>query len=295
MDYTAYEIIWIFFTYAFLGWCAEVIFAAAEKGQFINRGFDIGPICPIYGFGMLLVLACLERVKDNLPLLFVASLLLTSLLEFLVGYLLERFFNQKWWDYSEEPFNIKGYVCLRMSLLWGIACVSIVNLVHPAVMKLIRFIPLKPGMVLLIIFGATFIADFSITIANLLKIKKTLRTITELESALEKLSVSIGTGLSDSTISVMDKSEKLKESINEKKLDLELSKAELAERLRDRGREDEAAAQRRREELRHKLDVQMYLLEKRMKRLRKAFPHITEGRLQRFFASQGRENGESKK
>ncbi len=294
MDYTLYEIIWIFFTYGFLGWCAEVIFAAAVDGKFVNRGFDIGPICPIYGFGMLLVLACLEGVKDNLPLLFVASVLLTSLLEFIVGYQLERFFNQKWWDYSNEPLNIKGFVCLRMSLLWGIACVSIVNLVHPAIMRFIRFIPHTLGIILLIIFSAAFLTDFSVTVANLLKIKKTLRSIGEIESALEKVSVSLGTSLSDTTISVMDKGEKLKDTINERKLDLELSKAEFAEKLRDKGHDDEISLEQRRAQLRENLDAQLCLLEKRMKRLRKAFPHITEGRLKRFFEAQTEKRNQNK-
>ena len=104
--------VWVFLIYAFLGWCSEVVFAALNTGKFVNRGFCNGPICPIYGFGMLFVSLCLMPFRDNLPLLFILSLLLTSFIEFITGFVLEKFFNQKWWDYSKLPFNINGYVCL---------------------------------------------------------------------------------------------------------------------------------------------------------------------------------------
>ncbi|MDE7389351.1 MAG: putative ABC transporter permease [Lachnospiraceae bacterium] len=123
MNYTFYDIIWIFISYAFLGWCAEVIYAASIKGHYINRGFNTGPVCPIYGVGMLSVLMFLEGIKDNLPLLFISSVIFTSVIEFLVGFVLEKLFHEKWWDYTNEPFNIKGYICLRFSILWGLACV----------------------------------------------------------------------------------------------------------------------------------------------------------------------------
>lgn len=108
-----YEIAWVIFVYSFLGWCAEVVFAACRRGIFVNRGFLNGPVCPIYGFGMALVLALLTPVKDSFLPLFFGSMLLTTALEFFIGFIMERFFHDKWWDYSDNPFNIKGYVCLR--------------------------------------------------------------------------------------------------------------------------------------------------------------------------------------
>ena len=117
--FTLEETLWLFLIYAFLGWCTEVAFAAVTRGKFVNRGMANGPICPIYGFGVLAVLFCLQPFRGNFFLLFLGSVVVTSLLELVTGWALEKFFHDKWWDYSNEPFNIKGYICLRFSILWG--------------------------------------------------------------------------------------------------------------------------------------------------------------------------------
>ena len=106
-----YRLLWIFFIYAFLGWCTEVSYAALVTGTFVNRGFLNGPVCPIYGFGVVIVLTCLTPLAGSLPLLFLGSVVLTSALEWLTGFALEKLFHQRWWDYSDEPFNLSGYIC----------------------------------------------------------------------------------------------------------------------------------------------------------------------------------------
>ncbi|MFQ9473221.1 MAG: putative ABC transporter permease [Oscillospiraceae bacterium] len=126
-----YHLLWIFFIYAFLGWCTEVSYAALKTGRFVNRGFLNGPVCPVYGFGVVIVLWVLEPLRGNLLLLFLGSVALTSLLEWLTGFVLERLFHQRWWDYSQEPFNLGGYICLRFSIAWGLACLFVVKLLHP--------------------------------------------------------------------------------------------------------------------------------------------------------------------
>ena len=93
---TIYEIAWYFFIYAFLGWCTEVSFFAVKKGKFVNRGFLNGPVCPVYGFGLVAVIAALTPLKDNLLLLFLGSVLITSALEFLTGWALEKIFHTRW-------------------------------------------------------------------------------------------------------------------------------------------------------------------------------------------------------
>lgn len=118
-----YGLFWIFFLYAFLGWCTEVSYAALVTGTFVNRGFLNGPVCPVYGFGAVIVLNCLTPLADNLLLLFLGSVALTSALEWFTGFVLEKLFHQRWWDYSDEPFNLSGYVCLRFSIAWALpAC-----------------------------------------------------------------------------------------------------------------------------------------------------------------------------
>ena len=94
MQYSPEQFLWLFLFYAFLGWCAEVAYAAVKTGTFVNRGMVNGPVCPIYGFGVLLVLLLLRPLVFHPPLLFLGAALLTTLLEFLCGWLLEKLFRE---------------------------------------------------------------------------------------------------------------------------------------------------------------------------------------------------------
>ncbi len=213
LPFDIYQTVWVFFIYAFLGWCVEVIFHAVSEGKFLNRGFLNGPVCPIYGFGVLIVALCLDPVKDSLPFLFLGSVILTSLLEFLTGFILERFFDDKWWDYSEEPLNICGYICIRFSLAWGLACILIVDVIYPITSKLIWLIPLTLGHVLLGVFAFLILADTAVTLIETLKLRMKLVFLDNTEKGIRKVSDSIGGALASGTISAVEKFEAGKEAI----------------------------------------------------------------------------------
>lgn len=149
---TMYEAVLCFFIYAILGWCVEVIYATVNSGKFVNRGFLNGPYCPIYGFGVLIVVLCLSPVSGSLIPLFFGSVVLTTMLELVTGFLLEKIFHAHWWDYSNEHFQLGGYICAKFSLLWGIACVLVMRVVHPAVMGLVHWLPHWLGLTLLWVF-----------------------------------------------------------------------------------------------------------------------------------------------
>ena len=245
MPVNLYEAVWIFLIYAFIGWCCEVAFAAVNKGVFVNRGFLNGPVCPIYGVGMLIVITALWPLRGNVIIMFLASALLTTLLELVTGFVLEKFFHEKWWDYSDMPFNIKGYVCLKFSILWGLAATFAVGAVHKFIYFVIHRTPFKIGIVLLIIFAVTFITDFIITLVELLKLPKKLDSMLELEKLLNSLSNSIGENISETTIAAAAKGselieekkprlDELKLSYEKKKEELESKKAEFQKMAHDR-------------------------------------------------------------
>ncbi len=290
MDYSVYEILALFLIYAFLGWCVEVIYHAVVKGSFINRGFDIGPLCPIYGFGALAVILFLEPLRSNWGAFYIASVLFTTLIEFLTGFLLERFFNEKWWDYSDEPFNIKGYICPRFSLIWGFACVIVVYVIHPTIMGIISIIPITLGTALLAVCYVTFAADLVVTLINVMHIRSSLHAVAEIERSLEKLSESIGTNLSDSTLAVMDTTEKIKENLDEKQTEMkdaiETAQWELSDAQIKMRSQRELADQRRHAEyaeLTDRLARQTRILIRRTRRLSLAFPHLTSGKYKHIF------------
>lgn len=192
MEYTGYEYIWFFFTYAFLGWILEVVFAAVNRKQFANRGFLNGPLCPMYGCGMVFLLIFFRGLLDNLVFLFIGSFVVTSLLELLTGMFMEKLFGRKWWDYSGYKHNVGGYICLRFSLVWAAGAVVFMRWVHPFLYRLIELIPGLVGRIILIVFSVCFVFDSLVTTGALLKINRQSRRIQVFAEGINKLSGKMG-------------------------------------------------------------------------------------------------------
>ena len=217
MIYTVYELAWMFLIYAFLGWCAEVIFHTVTVGDFENRGFLNGPVCPIYGVGASAVIAVLSQV-DNTIIMFFVSMVLTSLLELVTGFVLKKIYHTSWWDYSDKPFNIGGYVCLEFSILWGFACVGVMKLLHPLIMDFIHIIPDLLGLILLIFLFAVFIADIVVTILAMNKLIQRMKRMEELAGAIHRVSDEIGEGLHERVTDLEKRHEEFEKSEKAKQL-----------------------------------------------------------------------------
>lgn len=236
---------WYFVIYAFLGWCLEVAFHAVQTGKFINRGFLNGPVCPIYGFGVVVVILCLLPLNHNLFLLFLGSVLLTSLLEYVTGFALEKVFHTRWWDYSDQPFNIRGHVCLKFSLAWGFACVFVLRLIHPMIAKMVGWIPRLPSIILLCVLLGLFIADAVATVIGVRRMDKRLRLINEIGRKLREGSDSIGENISEDTLKLIQAKEKL--AAQSKRMERRLLKAFPGLKSRRYAEELEALRERLRE------------------------------------------------
>ncbi len=144
--FSLYHVLAFFLIYSCTGWCLEVIFAAATTGQLVNRGFLNGPVCPIYGFGMIIVLFALTPLQDSVLLLYIGGVILPSALELVGGWALYKLYHTRWWDYSDFPFNIGGYICLEFSLLWGVGTLVVMRIVHPVVAGLVDMVPPFSGL-----------------------------------------------------------------------------------------------------------------------------------------------------
>ena len=132
-----------FFIYSFAGWLLETVYAYVVLGHFDNRGFLIGPICPIYGFGMLILTVGLSKYKDsNIKLFLIASVVLTYF-EYVAGFVLDVIFNLKWWDYSNDFLNINGRICLPFAFVWGIIAIIVIRFIHPITQKVINKLTTK--------------------------------------------------------------------------------------------------------------------------------------------------------
>ena len=165
--YALLHTIFFFFVYAFLGWCVEVAYAAITTRELVNRGFLNGPICPIYGCGMTVMIAVLGRFTmpssdmawyQNVLVAFFGGMVITTLVELVGGYILYKMFHTRWWDYSMYRFNLGGFICPQFSLLWGLGSVLLMVVVHPLLSKPRAAIPTLVLIWLDVIFGGLFLA-----------------------------------------------------------------------------------------------------------------------------------------
>ncbi|MFR6072087.1 MAG: putative ABC transporter permease [Faecalitalea cylindroides] len=168
-----------FIVYAFLGWVCEDIYCGIGKRKFINRGFLYGPYCPIYGFGALLVIYPLLMVSKHPIVVFIFGMVLTSILEYITSFVMEKLFATRWWDYSTYPFNINGRICLQNSLLFGLMALVVVYGLHPIVSRFVERIPLGFLVIFLIMFTIFFVIDIVNTVIVLLRRKKVFLKLKE--------------------------------------------------------------------------------------------------------------------
>ena len=133
---TIYEIILMFIFYSIFGWSIEVVCSLITEKKFVNRGFLIGPYCPVYGTGVVLITLLLNNSTDNCISLFINVMVICGVLEYLTGYLMEKIFKARWWDYSDNRFNINGRVCLETLVPFSIMGTLFLYVINPILINL---------------------------------------------------------------------------------------------------------------------------------------------------------------
>ena len=186
--FSLYHILAYFLIYSCIGWCLEVIYAAATTGQLVNRGFLNGPVCPIYGFGMIIVLFALTPLQHSILLLYIGGVILPSALELVGGWALYKLYHTRWWDYSDFPFNIGGYICLEFCLLWGVGTLVVMRIVHPVVADLVDLIPPFVGVILMCFLYAVYAVDVVATAIAASALADTLDTMEQLGDSIHAVS-----------------------------------------------------------------------------------------------------------
>lgn len=159
-----------FIIFAFIGWVCETFYSLYELGHFTKRGFLYGPICPIYGFGALILIIFFSQYKKkNLKLFFYAAIIF-SLFEYIVGYAMDALFAAKWWDYTNEFFNLNGRISIFYSFVWGVAAILFVNHIYPYFKKklnlLISKIPYNIQIYTLQFLGSVLLIDTIMSFAK---------------------------------------------------------------------------------------------------------------------------------
>lgn len=232
-----YFLLLYFFTYGFLGWCTEVAYATTKERRFVNRGFLNGPICPIYGVGVSVVIHFLSLLSGNMIFLYVASTILVTVLEGLTGYFMDKIFHHKWWDYSNQPLNIGGYVCLLFSLVWGVACVVIVKGIHPVIHKALSLIPITAGIVLLCVLVVVLFSDLYVTASGILKLNRQLEMMEKIAGELRELSDRLGESIHENVMETMEITSEQRKKLEEAAEEQRRKSHEFLEDLKERGEE----------------------------------------------------------
>ena len=189
----------MFFIYSVAGWIMECTLGVIQKHKFVNRGFLIGPYCPIYGVGVVGVSLLLSGFSNNVILLFVLATVLCGSLEYFTSYIMEKIFKARWWDYSNNKFNINGRICLETLIPFGILSVLIIKIANPFILNRIKMI--SPSVLnwltisLLLIYFIDILISFNIILRfkhltkkekdNTEEITKKVRETAE--AAIEKL------------------------------------------------------------------------------------------------------------
>lgn len=175
-----------FIIYSFAGWVLESIFKTILEKKIVNSGFLHGPFCPIYGIGALIMYFTLNKFNTNPFLVFITGFVILSVWEYFVGWILEKVFQTKYWDYSQNKFNIKGRVCLLNSIFWGVLAVVFIFWIHPFVQEKIALIPEGILWYINILIYTYLIIDGIISIVKIKNIDSQLKRIKEIGYSIKE-------------------------------------------------------------------------------------------------------------
>ncbi|MCR5295730.1 MAG: hypothetical protein K6E30_11295 [Lachnospiraceae bacterium] len=256
---TFYQILFYFAVYSVGGWCVEVFYHALCCGTIVNRGFLNGPVCPIYGCGALSIFAMTNlignyvtkssgRVEDtNLAVLFLGGMLLATLIELIGGYVLDALFHMRWWDYSKQPYNFRGYICLKFSVLWGMGAAFVIRVLQPGIRNFLEKAAAPFFIwIYLALFYILFFIDLVITVLSINKMNRELAELEGIRKSLRRLS--------DGMTEAIGKTSQV---IGESQVQAALAKAELRDAVTEKRDEYREAMDKKKAEYRDGLNRKM--------------------------------------
>ena len=271
LGFSLYEMCLLFIVWSFIGWAIEVCAHALKMGEYSNRGFLSMPICPIYGFGVLIITILLHPFMDIPILMFICSSLICTAFELFVGVTMKMIFHNVWWDYSDEHFNFKGYICLKTSILWGMGCLIVEYCAEPQIEWMVDSIPTTVGTVFIGVMGVLIIIDCSNSVAAVYKLNLRLKEISEISEKMYNSSQKLGKALADTALTAVDKGSEAAAAIYAKRMEGEEKAAELRNDIKENitDMKDETV-----EKLLARYDALVAFSDKNVERMIKAFPSM---------------------
>ena len=220
---------------------------------------------------MLIITILLHPFMDIPILMFICSSLICTAFELFVGVTMKMIFHNVWWDYSDEHFNFKGYICLKTSILWGLGCLIVEYCAEPQIEWLVDSIPTTAGTVFIGVMGVLMIIDCSNSVAAVYKLNLRLKEISEISEKMYNSSQKLGKALADTALTAVDKGSEAAAAIYAKRIEGEEKAAELRNDIKENitDMKDETV-----EKLRSRYDALVAFSDKNVERMIKAFPSM---------------------
>ena len=181
----------LFFFYCFCGWVWESCYVSAKQRHWVNRGFLHGPLLPIYGSGAIIILFVTLPVADNLWLVYVLGMLAATLLEYVVGAVMEQLFKVRYWDYSDKKFNINGYICLGSSIAWGFLTIFMTEVIHKPIADFVTSLNPIVEFTFIAVISVLFVYDTVRSTKEALDLARVLESMTKLKTEAEELQIQL--------------------------------------------------------------------------------------------------------
>ena len=195
LQYTYYELLWLFFIYSTAGWCAGVAVAAVKRKKFINTGVLNLPICPVYGISAVAYSIFLAELKQYPLFLFLGGVILSAFLTVVTGVFLEQIFHRKWWDYSKFRIGFRGYITAPLLLFFGCAALFVIWVGNPLLLKLIHLIPYHAGRINLMVLLGLLALDLFSALAVVWKWRRYIRRTAGMAANMQSVSASFGNAI----------------------------------------------------------------------------------------------------
>ena len=187
IHYKTFQWLFFFYMYCFLGWCFESTYVSVKSKKWVNRGFMRGPFLPLYGSGATMMLVVSMPFQENVLLTYIAGVVGATALEYITGVTMEALFNVRYWDYSGQPFNFQGHICLKSSLAWGFLTILMTRVIHRPIEQFILSIPGNALFYLTALLTIYIVADFTLSFKAALDLRDILIKMQRIREEMERM------------------------------------------------------------------------------------------------------------
>lgn len=183
-SYTLMQWLFFFYFYCFFGWCFESSYVSLKKRKPVNRGFMKGPFLPLYGSGAIMMLVVSKPFLGHWWAVYIAGCIGATVLEYVTGVVMEALFKVRYWDYSNQPFNFQGQICLSSTLAWGGLTLLMNYVIHKPIENLVLGIPADALTAVTVLLTIYIACDFTLSFKEALDLRDIL---VRMEKAKEEM------------------------------------------------------------------------------------------------------------